>query len=87
MSEVLSARESEANLSHAREIHSDIFPSGIPLGTVERLGQSDDGLSQKLTVKLAVDYTAVRNVSVITNYHHAEKRTLEFQADSLMSLD
>ena len=67
--------------------HSDIFPSGIPLGTVERLGQSDDGLSQKLTVKLAVDYTAVRNVSVITNYHHAEKRTLEFQADSLMSLD
>ena len=38
--------------------HSDIFPSGIPLGTVERLGQSDDGLSQKLTVKLAVDYTA-----------------------------
>ena len=67
--------------------HSDIFPSGIPLGKVERMGQSDDGLSQKLTVKLAVDYTSVRNVSVITNYHHAEKRTLEFQADSLMSIE
>lgn len=67
--------------------HSDIFPSGIPLGQVERMGHSDDGLSQKLTVKLAVDFSSVHNVSVITNYHHAEKRTLEFLADSLMTLE
>ena len=67
--------------------HSDIFPSGIPLGTVESMGQSDDGMSQRLKVKLAVDFTSIRNVSVITNYHHAEKRTLEYQADSLMSIE
>lgn len=67
--------------------HSDIFPSGIPLGKVVSMGQSDDGLSQKLKVLLAVDYTSVHNVSVITNYHHAEKRTLEFVADSLMNLE
>ena len=51
------------------------------------MGQSDDGMSQRLKVKLAVDFTSIRNVSVITNYHHAEKRTLEYQADSLMSIE
>jgi len=36
---------------------------------------------------LAVDFTTIRNVSVITNYDHAEKKKLEFVADSLMNLD
>ena len=67
--------------------HSDIFPSGIPLGKVESFGQSSDGMSQSLKVHLAVDFTTIRNVSVITNYDHAEKKKLEFVADSLMNLD
>lgn len=66
---------------------SDIFPSGIPVGRVESVETSDDGLSQSIRVRLAVDYTSVRNVSVITNYDHAEKRELEYEADSLMNLD
>jgi len=67
--------------------HSDIFPSGIPLGTVEEVGQSPDGMSLSIRVKLAVDYTSLRNVSVITNYDHAEKKTLEYEADSLMNIE
>lgn len=66
---------------------SDIFPSGIPVGRVESVETSDDGLSQSIRVRLSVDYTSVRNVSVITNYDHAEKKQLEFEADSLMNLD
>ena len=67
--------------------HSDIFPSGIPIGKVESFGQSSDGMSQSLKVHLAVDFTTIRNVSVITNYDHAEKKKLEFVADSLMNID
>ncbi len=66
---------------------SDIFPSGIPVGRVESVETSEDGLSQSIKVRLSVDYTSVRNVSVITNYDHAEKRVLEYEADSLMNLD
>ena len=65
---------------------SDIFPSGIPIGTVEDTEQSADGLTHTLKIHLAVDFASLRNVSVITNYNHAEKTQLEFLADSLMSL-
>ena len=64
---------------------SDIFPSGIPVGTVQNVEQSADGLSHKLKINLAVDFSSVRNVSIITNYHHAEKKKLETMADSLMN--
>ena len=65
---------------------SDIFPSGIPIGTVESTEQSTDGLAYTIKIRLAVDFASVRNVSVITNYNHAEKTRLEFQADSLMNI-
>ena len=65
---------------------SDIFPSGIPIGTVESTEQSTDGLVYTIKIRLAVDFASVRNVSVITNYNHAEKTRLEFQADSLMNI-
>lgn len=67
--------------------HSDIFPSGIPLGKVESVETAADGLSLMIKVRLSVDYTTVRNVSIITNYSHAEKRELEYEADSLMSVN
>lgn len=67
--------------------HSDIFPSGIPIGKVESIGQSSDGMSQSIKVHLAVDFSSIHDVSVITNYDHAEKKKLEFVADSLMNLD
>ncbi len=64
---------------------SDIFPPGIPVGTVEGTEASADGLSHMLKINLAVDYSSVRNVSVITNYNHREKTTLEYKADSIMN--
>ena len=66
---------------------SYIFPDGIPVGNVVDVEPSADGLSQSVKVRLAVDYTTVRNVSIITNYNYAEKKLLENQADSLMNPD
>lgn len=65
---------------------SDIFPAGIPIGEVVKVDDSSDGLSYMLTVKLYTDFSCLRDVSVITNYHHAERRRLEQKADSLQSL-
>lgn len=63
--------------------YSDIFPAGIPIGEVIKAEDSSEGLTYVLTVKLATDFTNLRNVSVITNYSHAERRILEEKADSL----
>ncbi|MCR4613293.1 MAG: rod shape-determining protein MreC [Bacteroidaceae bacterium] len=63
---------------------SDIFPEGIPVGKVVKIGDSVDGMAYRLTVKLSVDFKTLRNVSVITNYSKPERRLLEQKADSLM---
>ena len=65
--------------------YSDIFPEGIPVGQVVKIGDSADGMAYRLTVKLGVDFNTLRNVSVITNYTKPERRLLEQKADSLMS--
>lgn len=64
---------------------SDIFPEGIPVGKVVKIGDSADGMAYRLTVKLGVDFKTLRNVSVITNYSKPERRVLEQKADSLMN--
>ena len=56
---------------------SDIFPAGIPIGEVVSVEDSSDGLAYLLTVRLATDFARLRDVSVIVNYHHAERRQLE----------
>lgn len=66
---------------------SDIFPSSIPIGKVEESEPAPDGLSYLITVKLSTDFNSLQNVSVITNYSHAEKRILEQKADSLLDSD
>lgn len=65
--------------------YSDIFPEGIPVGKVVKIGDSDDGMSYRLTVKLGANFKTLRNVSVITGYSHPERDELEQKADSLMS--
>jgi len=64
--------------------YSDIFPAGVPIGRVATVGDSPDGLSYQLTVKLYTDFTTLRDVSVITNYTKPERKQLEQHADSLM---
>ena len=56
---------------------SDIFPSGLPIGKVQRTEDSDDGMSYLLRIRLFANFATLRNVSVITNYHSSERRLLE----------
>lgn len=62
---------------------SDIFPPGIPIGTVTKIMNSEDGMSYMLKVKLKTHFKNLREVSVITNYQAPERVRLEEKADSL----
>jgi rod shape-determining protein MreC len=64
---------------------SSVFPPGIFVGKVEAIGNSDDGLSYKLRVHLATDFTALQDVSVIAQQFQPEVRELEHQADSMLA--
>ena len=57
--------------------YSDIFPSGLPIGVVQQIGDSPDGMSYFLRVKLFANFPTLREVSVITNYSSPERRMLE----------
>ena len=57
--------------------HSAVFPAGIPVGTVEEITDSDDGLSYLLTVKLFADFGRLNNVRVISEEGHLELLELE----------
>ena len=59
---------------------SDIFPPGLPIGTVQGINNSSDGMSYLLKVKLFANFATLREVSVITNYTSSERRQLEEQA-------
>ena len=63
---------------------SDIFPEHIPIGKVERVEDSADGLSYSLAVKLYTDFSKLRNVSVIKNYARKERKALEMKVDTLL---
>lgn len=62
---------------------SDIFPPGLPIGVVAAIGDSPDGMSYLLTVKMFADFATMREVCVITNYTKPERKELEFVADSI----
>lgn len=64
---------------------SDIFPEHIPIGKVEKIDDSADGLSYLLTVKLFTDFSNLRNVTVITNYTREERKSLESKVEGLLS--
>lgn len=64
--------------------YSDIFPEGIPIGRVIKVGDSPDGMAYGLTVHLFTDFETLRNVSVITDYSHPERKSLEQMADSIV---
>lgn len=60
---------------------SDIFPAGLPIGCVQRISDSTDGMSYMLRVQLFANFATLRDVSVITNYSTPERRLLESQAE------
>ncbi len=64
--------------------YSAIFPEGILVGRVVETADSDDGMSYSLRVKLAVDFSNLRDVRVISSADFSERaRLLEAAKDSL----
>jgi rod shape-determining protein MreC len=59
--------------------HSTVFPAGIPVGTVENIADSHDGLSYRLQVKLFTDFGRLDNVRVISVKGKDEIHELEQQ--------
>ena len=56
---------------------SAVFPVGIPIGEVEDIEKSDIDQSCKLKIKLAVDFSNLRDVYVLTVKKDNEKQDLE----------
>lgn len=59
--------------------HSTVFPGGIPVGTVEDISDSHDGLSYLLKVKLFTDFGRLNDVRVIARKGGEEQLELEKQ--------
>ena len=57
--------------------HSAVFPAGIPIGTVEDITDSHDGLSYLLKVKLFVDFGRLDAVRIISLTGKEERLELE----------
>lgn len=57
--------------------HSAVFPGGIPVGTVEDMMDSHDGLSYLLKVKLFTDFAKLNDVRVIARKGQEEQTELE----------
>lgn len=56
---------------------SSIFPADIPVGEIERLEDSDDGMFYRARVRLFVDFASIDNVFVVGNDNKKEQDTLE----------
>ena len=59
--------------------HSTVFPPGIPVGTVENMEDSHDGLSYPLQIKLFTDFARLNDVRVISPKRRDEQLELEEQ--------
>jgi rod shape-determining protein MreC len=57
--------------------HSAVFPGGIPVGTVEDITDSHDGLSYLIKVKLFTDFGRLNDVRVIARKEQEELMDLE----------
>ena len=57
--------------------HSAVFPGGIPVGSIEEITDSQDGLSYQLKVKLFTDFARLNDVRVIVRKGQEEQKELE----------
>lgn len=55
---------------------SSIFPSGILVGKIEKVFNSNDGLSYKLQIRLSTDFSCLRDVVVISEKNIVERTKL-----------
>ena len=67
--------------------YSSIFPPGVLVGQIEKVFNSNDGLSYKLQVRLSTDFGCLRDVCVISDKNVGERvRLMEAAQDSLKGL-
>jgi len=66
--------------------YSNIFPPGISVGQITDIGNSIDGLSYRLKIKLSTDFGCLRDVCVITDKDFAERNELLMAARDSISL-
>jgi len=64
--------------------YSSIFPSGVLVGKIEKVFNSNDGLSYKLQVRLSTDFSCLRDVVVVSDKSISERvKLLEAARDSI----
>ena len=56
--------------------HSAVFPEGVPVGTVDDMKDSDDGLSYLLRIKLFTDFARLNDVVVIDDQNREQQKAL-----------
>ena len=67
--------------------YSSIFPPGVLVGQIEKVFNSNDGLSYKLQVRLSTDFGCLRDACVISDKNVGERvRLMEAAQDSLKGL-
>ena len=62
---------------------SSIFPADIPVGEIERLEYSDDGMFYRARVRLFVDFASIDNLFVVGNDNKLEQDTLEMSINKI----
>lgn len=65
--------------------HSAVFPAGIPIGTVDDMKDSHDGLSYLLKIKLFTDFARLSDVQVIESAIGLEQKALEDSVKAITS--
>jgi len=65
---------------------SSIFPSGILVGKIEKVFNSNDGLSYKLQTRLSTDFSCLRDVVVISEKNIVERTQLINAARESMTI-
>ena len=64
--------------------YSSIFPSGVLVGQIEKVFNSNDGLSYKLQVRLSTDFSCLRDVVVVSDKTISERvKLIEAARDSI----
>ena len=64
--------------------YSSIFPPGVLVGQIEKVFNSNDGLSYKLQVRLSTDFSCLRDVVVVSDKCISERvKLLEAARDSI----
>jgi rod shape-determining protein MreC len=56
---------------------SSIFPADIPVGRIQNLEESEDGLFYRAKVELFVDFSAVSNLFIVGSNGKNEQDELE----------